>query len=801
MVKKICSLFFILFSFVMPLALHAARETVKTQSVVAAGISIKSRVGATNLYAQECHDQYFGCMNEFCLGAEDYEGACVCSDDYEKHNGEFEKITATLKQAENLETIEVEKIKLGANADIVMGDGTRQYDAKGNVIGVDKKTTSRRSTRDILAGLKTSYSASDDIGDKQGGELFIAADDLCLNKMDESCDGDMKILKQLYSTQIRNDCNGMAAYVAGKKTDAELALADANSAVRDARNERLKNDNALDRGQCMIAFKKCMKGGDVCGPDWDRCTGSIAEENMQNKKRTGSVASNKVKHTAIFNITDSVQEMLDSKRYICEGELNKCMAVRDLVYDDFLREVAPELKLAERNSESKRRMSCLTSISDCIHTACKDDIEGKGVETMDSCLSRPEMARSFCKYEVESCERMEKDIWGYVKDKLAAMRVDRCTEEVRECFTDDGRCGKDFGNCIGLDYDEMHKMCPLDKLIVCKQGRADFSMNDIDSLLMGFYLNVDNSALEKCQKVVDDKMVEICGSTTECNKFAADDNLGSNSVVYRKNGDKHVLSGMISYGMIKVGNGFGVVKDDDKKLAAGEIGVADYIREMKSRTARSSSTDLHAVQESIQSELNNVAGTINRTIELMSADPEVQFCISGRDMTHINGGGMTQGRFPHLMDQMKMVVAESALRQATNNYNKKFQEELAKATSESSIDLANAVCNRLPHSDTANTGINGIGGDTLVAPYSIILELGGVSDKAIAGEAGQHVKSEFQQSTREMWSNFDRATRTCHVCTSTTVCTEKKKNGLFGLFGSRTTECSEPTEKCEDLHM
>ena len=124
-----------------------------------------------------------------------------------------------------------------------------------------------------------------------------------------------------------------------------------------------------------------------------------------------------------------------------------------MVWPSFLREAAPTIRVAEQAAESKFRQSCLTNISSCIQKACKDDIVGKGVDTMDACLSRPDMARSFCKVEIDPCERMEPLIWGYVVDKLAAMRVDACTQEVKDCFTDETRCGPDFSNCIGMDYD------------------------------------------------------------------------------------------------------------------------------------------------------------------------------------------------------------------------------------------------------------------------------------------------------------------------------------------------------------
>ena len=103
---------------------------------------------------------------------------------------------------------------------------------------------------------------------------------------------------------------------------------------------------------------------------------------------------------------------------------------------------------------------------------------------MDACLARPDMARSFCKVQIDPCERMEPQIWDYVVSKLAAMRVDACTQEVKDCFTAEDRCGENFQNCIGMDFKYIHDICSLDKLLVCKQAYPNFKMEDLDSMLM-----------------------------------------------------------------------------------------------------------------------------------------------------------------------------------------------------------------------------------------------------------------------------------------------------------------------------
>ena len=517
-------------------AFAAAARTTK-QSAVQKGTKVRTKAETTGLYDQECYDLYYGCMDQFCITDNANGGSCGCSDKSIALDQEFEKIKETLAEAERIKTVEVEKVRAGANADIIFG-GERKYDKDGNVIKVDVNTEDEEKAQkrqDLMALFDSNVYDEDDeegavtdIADMTGDMLHSAAQEVCLAQIPDKCEKDLNLLKQMYSRQILSDCKAYENLIETKSGEAEVAMLDAETEVRSALKDSFNEANKFDRGTCMVEFKKCMQTEDACGEDWGNCVSIIASENMQNQT-AASTAGTKVKTVDKYDITASTMEILESKRNICEKVLNQCMAVRDMVWPDFLREAAPTIKMAEANAESKMRQSCLTDISDCIQTACKDDIAGKGVDTMDACLSRPDMARSFCKVEIDRCERMEPLIWGYVVDKLAAMRVDACTQEVKDCFTADTRCGENFENCIGMDYDYIHEICPVDSLVVCKANNPNFSIDDLDSMLMGLYLNIDNAAMEQCQNLVNAKMEEVCGSTTDCNRFAADDTSGAGS--------------------------------------------------------------------------------------------------------------------------------------------------------------------------------------------------------------------------------------------------------------------------------
>ena len=796
----------------------AAAKSAKKQSAIQFGTKVRSKVEAKGIYNQDCYDKYYSCMDEFCIVDNELGGSCNCSDDIIQYESALEEIKKMVAEAERISTEEVEKVQAGANADIIF-QGTREYDENGNVVA----TTATKDQSKVKATQWSAFYDDDEedeeeepISSKTGNALYQAAHNLCKQEIEDVCAKDMNMLTQMYSRQIVSDCKGLANSIEQKKQEAKSQLASANASVRAALKESLEESNKYDRGTCMVEYKKCMRSEDACGSDWGQCVFTIASEKMQNDKAK-STAGTKVKTVKTYDITASTMEILESKRFICEKVLDSCVAVRDYVWDDFLRDAAPTIRLAEQNIESQKRQSCLGDISACIQKACKDDIVGKGEATMDACLARPDMARSFCKIQIDPCERMEPQIWDYVVSKLAAMRVDSCTQEVKDCLTSEDRCGPDYMNCIGMDFDYIHDMCPVDKLVVCKQANPDFKISDLDSMLMGLFLNIDNKALDNCQKLAEEKMVELCGSTTDCNAFTADQYIGTGSIRSQKEGAIYRVTGMISFGSIKMGDASGSVSDGGKVLLPGEIGVSDYIREVKKNNS-GTIQNADAVISNIEEELKNISGTINKAISLIESDQRIQYCINGRDLTQINGRSnrnnrnTTEARFPNLLNQYRVMIGLSALRKAQDNYNKKVYEAMEEASKGASLDTAQYLCQKM--ADIGNTSDSDKGGIVEVAPltppFAISYEVSsGFDTKTLASarSAGSDKDDKWDADLNasgvkiSKTATFDRQTRMCHICTTRTV-KECKKGGTYH-WNRNDRKCSikdgEPT--CEDVMM
>lgn len=814
----------------------------KKQAAIQNGTNVRGRVTATGIYSQECYDAYYGCMDEFCISENVNGGSCLCSNDNAKYEDELKEINEMLAEAERIRTVEVEKIKLGANVGIVF-NGTQTYDESGNVdfsLNEDKPKNGKNNRDDLMKLFETNFIDEDEVDDddimnKTGAALFSAANETCQKQVGAECKKDMTFLRQTYLRQIDSDCRGFANSIAQQRAAAQSEMNNAEREVRTALKDSFDSANKYNQGECMVEFKNCMQGPDACGTDWIDCVRGVASEKMQNK----NVAN------GANGISQPVMERLNAKRTICERVLDQCMAVRNNVWTAFLREIAPTLKLAELRAESNMRQSCLTDITQCLHKACKDDIAGKGVATMDACLTRPDMAKKFCKNQIDPCEKMAgEDFWDYVTDKLLAMRVDSCTAEVKACLTNENRCGPDFMNCIGMDYEFIHDMCPTDTLVACnKKNGKEVSRDDIDKIIMGLYLNIDNKALENCQKLVETKMTEICGSTTDCNRFASDDTIGTGSLFSQKDHNVYRITGMISFGSLKISR-------EDKTY--GHVEIKEYMDNVKKYNEKVDNYE--GISAAIQSELENVAGNINRVIDMIASDEQIKYCVEGRNLAQITGQeDKTAPRFPHMLDTIKMQIAIAGLRQAQNNYQAKYNELLTKATKDASADVAQYLCQMLPVTGGAPVDGSGLENEktSLNPPYAISYEVGaGLNDTLLArgghgtsatggGMSGENTNAAKQNTivsttgailsggvslgvdalsgvggkstydipggTREMWATFNRDTRICHFCTSTVTkdCTHVYKRGFLGIGHKDEKICteSEPIEKCEDIEM
>lgn len=703
-----------------------------TQKVISSGTKVTS--ATKNVVVSEaCQQKYDGCMDSFCMIDNDNGGRCICSD----RNAELDSVLAEIEkldqQSYQMATVGVEKIEMGADADAVMANVNSVVDALDKE---NSKTSARKSLN--LDLWNTTIDDSDDdiwssvdsmassIDGKTGDALYRAANSICVAQMPE-CGSELSMLQLMYSQRIKSDCSAYENSLKQQKNASANKLASAQQAMREAALEQYRNANKYDLGQCTTEFKKCMINTGGCGSDFANCASVAASDNTNvNKSRRGKSTTYSIKGaTTTIEISSSTYDTLYAKKPLCENVTKQCVAVADQVWDTFLREVAPQVKSAELIAENNIRQNCIGTISECFQKACKDTIDPNDPDgSYDMCLSRPEAMLNVCKIPLNACgidasssaKAEESQIWQYVVARLASMRADACTTEVKECLQSADRCGKDYAQCVGLDTDTIVRMCPTEKLTACVQ-KYKGNTSDLDeylsSVAQGIMLDIDNSMLTQCQNAADEAMVKVCGDTENCDGLALDDGLGGRSLEYKickystsddsmnidysncrtdvsqiRDSELGRVAGSTTGELGAVTPLAGVLDgtiywenidfDDDGKLSS----LDDYL----SKIDATGMSD--AQKEKVKSELAVLQRGINNAIATIEADPTVQYCMTGRRVqgltrtTKTDEGvirnrtsfGSDEGRFTGLTQQMRMKIATSALKKAKANYYAKYDE-------------------------------------------------------------------------------------------------------------------------------
>lgn len=702
------------------------------QKVIGAGTKVAS--ATKNVVVSEaCQQKYDGCMDSFCMVDNDNGGRCICSD----RNAELDSVLAEIEkldqQSYQMATVGVEKIEMGADADAVMANVNSVVNALDKE---NSKTSARKSLN--LDLWNTTFDDSDDdiwssvdsvassVDGKTGDSLYRAANSICVAQMPE-CGSELSMLQLMYSQRIKSDCNAYENSLKQQKNASANKLASAQQAMREAALEQYRSANKYDLGQCTTEFKKCMINTGGCGSDFANCASVAASDNTNvNKSRRGKSTTYSIKGaTTTIEISSSTYDTLYAKKPLCENVTKQCVAVADQVWDTFLREVAPQVKSAELIAENNIRQSCIGTISECFQKACKDTIDPNDPDgSYDMCLSRPETMLNVCKIPLNACgidassaaKAEGSQIWQYVVARLASMRADACTTEVKECLQSTDRCGKDYSQCVGLDTDTIVRMCPTEKLTACVQ-KYKGNTSDLDeylsSVAQGIMLDIDNSMLTQCQNAADEAMIKVCGDTENCDGLALDDGLGGRSLEYKickystsddnmnidysncrtdvsqiRDSELGRVAGSTTGELGAVTPLAGVLDgtiywenidfDDDGKLSSFD----DYL----SKIDATGMSD--AQKEKVKSELAVLQRGINNAIATIEADPTVQYCMTGRRVqgltrtTKTDEGvvrnrtsfGSDEGRFTGLTQQMRMKIATSALKKAKANYYAKYDE-------------------------------------------------------------------------------------------------------------------------------
>lgn len=701
------------------------------QKVVGTGTKVATATKNV-IVSEACQQKYDGCMDSFCMIDNANGGRCLCSD----KNAELDSVLAEIEkldqQSYQMATTGVERIEMGADADAAISAANA---VAADLRGDNDKKSARKSLDLTMWNTSADFDSDDDIwadedsngiDGKTGDALRRASHQICVAQMPE-CAGEISMLQMMYSQRVKSDCAAYENSLKQQKNASVNKLSTAEKALREAALEQYRTANKYDLGQCAVEFKNCMITTGGCGDDFSKCASVVASDNtnINKSRRSKNKTYSIVGATTTIEISTSTYDALVSKKPLCENVTKQCVAVADQVWDTFLRDVAPQIKSAELIAEDNARQSCISSISSCFQKACKDTIDPNDPDgSYDLCLTRPDTVLSLCKIPLNACgidasssaKAAESQIWGFVVARLASMRVDSCTQEVKSCLQSDDRCGKDYTQCVGLDTDTIIRMCPYDKLVGCQQVygeneiRGEAVYDQLADMVQGIMLNIDNSMLVQCQNAANAAMIKVCGDTENCNGLTTDDSIGARSLEYKiceysssdnsldinyskcrtdisqiQDSELGRVDGSTSAELGPVTPFAGVLDGTIywESVDIDENGKVSSVDEYLKKIDGSSMSD--AQKEKVKSELAVLQKNIDVAINAIEADPTVQYCMTGREVQgmkrsnrevrdRISSRSSDNARFPGLTKQMRMIIATHALKVAKDNYYAKYDK-------------------------------------------------------------------------------------------------------------------------------
>ncbi|MDW3024552.1 MAG: hypothetical protein R8N50_02585 [Alphaproteobacteria bacterium] len=848
----------------------AAPVATSGQSVVARAATTKKVVGTGTKVAvaaknvvvnEECQQKFYGCMDSFCMLENGTGGRCLCSNKNKELDTVLEEIEKLDQQTYQMATYGVERIEMGEDAEAVI--------AKANAVaqsvienadgGVEKKrkTLDLSLWEDVIEEVEFEDVFGGDtasiIDGKEGDALYSESLNICRAQIPE-CASDMQMLQLMYVQNIKSDCTAYENSLKQQKKSSAQKLVAAERALREAALEQFRTANKYDLGQCTVEFKKCMQSTGGCGDDFSKCATVVAMENTNASSGKGKKSKGyQIKGTATtIEISASTYDTLLGKKPLCEHVTKSCVNVAGQVWDTFLREVAPQVKNAELIAEDKVRQDCIGNISSCFQKACRDNIDPNDPNgSYDLCLTRPGTLLNLCRVPLNVCgidassqaTAEKSDVWDFVLARLASMRVNSCTTEVKECLQSEDRCGKDYSQCIGLDTDTIIRMCPYDKLTGCQKMYGDINIrgeavyDELANMVQGIMLNIDNAALTECQAAVDEAMIRVCGNTENCNGLTTVDNIGANSLEYKiceytvsdsgidvdfsrcRTSIEQIktleIGGELSTEMLFAGVLDGTIYweavevSEDGRL----ISVDEYMAKIDDAQNMSAQQ-----KDRVKSELAVVQANIDAAINAIEADPKVQFCMTGRQVQGLrrtnaegasvqtNIGDKNAARFPELTKQMRSIIATSALKIAKDNYYKKYDElnekmlqDYVTMAEDARREIARQACvgfaemSVLPKASSIYDQVFP-GGEVTGAAVAIPLT-GGASTVALGDRQLIGSKQLNQWNYREsITSTFEWETLKCERCIRSRDCV-KIKSPMYGYpyckdWDEEKNECS-----------
>ncbi len=208
----------------------------------------------------------------------------------------------------------------------------------------------------------------------------------------------------------------------------------------------------------------------------------------------------------------------------------------------------------------------------------------------------------------------------------------------------------------------------------------NYVYRNLETIATGIFLNIDNNLLAACQKAVQSKVLEICGSLSECDAFEDDNVIGADSLIsYKNSSGDTVIEGLMNIAALTFDD------RDPNNPRFHRSQVPNYTKDR------------------ITAAINTIENRALQKFNVLSTDLTIQRCVEGRDdkWRYKGSGGGTDNfqRFPNLLKSYSQMIFNSALDKAYLNYSTKYNEYLAKALEDQNDDVKLMLCNAISYNE------------------------------------------------------------------------------------------------------
>ena len=451
---------------------------------------------------------------------------------------------------------------------------------------------------------------------------------------------------------------------------------------------------------------------------------------------------------------------------------------------------------------------------------------------------------------------------------------DRCGQDYTQCI------GLDTDTIIRMCPQDLLVGCQNydggDTMILSGDAEDDFYAR-LEPYVQGIILDIDNNLLTECQNAADQAMISVCGDTENCDNITIDEYIGSNTLEYKicqisGNAEnttinyKNCYTDLSQISDTDLGlhdtNGNSVERKNFSIIIEGEIPWENVLLDDEGKISITDDYIDTDARQKIESELATLQNNINNAINAIESNPEVQFCTTGRIVQGLNDDFATKlsraqaqssantarsvsdrtaqlsslevaaanqtvidrtgngGRFPGLTQQMRSIIATSAIKRAMDNYRTKYEEleerrmqdyvtlneRIAEVNNENLLearrDAAMAACVGTAEATTLKDDPN-----YTELYVNLMLEgkndtTGNTADNATATNATEQQDQYVGTDSDNKWnyretvtSTFSPTTLVCHRCIRVQNCATPKKSRKF------CKKWADPVETCKDIQF